>query len=301
MKPVIGLDIDEREIRAVQMVKKKDDIELLSYNSTKLPKGIVQNGLIQESEALIHYLKDFWKNNGFNVRHKVILGVANTDVLIRVVTFEKPTSGNIDRIANEQIAEHIPFDIQDMISFYAPLEEEQIEDQIYVTCLLIGAKRETMNSFIEPFLKNRINLEDIASSNLALIKMNPYQDKTTMMVDLAYKIGNLAVIKKGVPRFFKYIPNDLLKEDADLKTLAQYISSKIKQSIQYYESQNIDSGVERIVLSGYTVQNIELVNEIQNNFNIPVEQLNPAPSFNIKENLCKYTLAISLALRGVGE
>lgn len=300
MKPVIGLDIDEREIRFVQLAKEKDKIRLLSYNSERLPKGIMQDGFIEDAETLTRILKDCWKKNSLNTKYKIILGVANKDVLIRVVDIEKPPSGNIDRVINDQIQEQIPFEPQDIISDYAVLEETKLEEQTYVSCLLIGAKKETMNAFIDPFMQNRMNLEDMESSNLSLIRMNPYQDKVTMMIDLAYKLGNIVVVERGIPKFFKFIPNDLKREEVDVEELATYISSIIKQSIQYYESKNIEESIERIVLSGYTVGNIEIIHEIQNRFNIPVEQLNPGPNFDIKENLCKYTLAISLALRGLG-
>lgn len=301
MKSVIGLDIDEKEIRFAQLAKEKGEIELVSYNSERLPKGIMKEGYIEDEDALTDYIKDFWKKNDLNPKTKVILGVANKDVLIRVTSIEVPPSGDIDRVANEQIQEQIPFEIQDMISDYAVLDETEIEDQVYASCLLIGAKRETMNTFIGPFMKNQINLDDMESSNLALIRMNPYPDKVTIMVDLAYKTGNIVVVERGIPKFFKHIPNDLLLEGAETDELVDYISSVIKQSIQYYESQNIEESVERIVLSGYTVQDVNVVYDIQNKFNIPVEQLNPASKFNNRNNLSKYTLAISLALRGLGD
>lgn len=301
MKSVIGLDIDEKEIRFAQLGKEKDETTLMSCNNEKLPRGIIRDGFIEDSEALTVYLKECWRKNGLDPRSRVVLGVANKDILIRVVSFEKPLSGNIEKIANDQIQEQIPFEIHDMISDYAVLEETKIEEQTFVTCLLIGAKRETMSSFLNPLLKNKINLHDMQSSSLSLVRMNPYKDKVTMMVDLAYKIGNIVIIERGIPKFFKYVPNDLSKESPRVDELVDYFSSTIKQSIQYYESQNIEESVERIVLSGYTVQDMDIVHGIQNKFNIPVEQLNPATRFKKKENLTKYTLAISLALKELGE
>lgn len=302
----VGLEIDEKEIRMVMLEKAKQDASLVNWDNESLPEGVFHDGFIKDKDKLSQSLQTLWQRNNLDRKNKTVLGVSNMDVLLRIVRFGKPGSEEeMEKTAFNQAREHIPLDAKEAILDFAVLDDVKVEDKAFVNCLLVGAKRETMSKFTDLLLDNKINLIDIESSGLSLIRMTPraYKDNIVMIFDMGYKAGNIVIIEKGVLRFFKFVRNDLNKQNASTSDIVDFLFSVIEQSIKYYEINSAGETVEKIVLSGYTAEKDGMVKEIQDKLNIPVEKIDPLEKIHVDESLkkipdmCRYTVGISLARR----
>lgn len=291
MTEVIGLEMDNRKMRAVKLIKNKAHTEFVTRAFAEMPPGAFRDGLIIDSAQILDVLKGFWRTNRFG-HTPVVLGVRNSDVLVRVA--ELDGSADIEKAASAQLKESIPFNSDEAVIDYSILEQKETKN---VTCLLVGAKKDMLNQFIDVILDAGINLLDIEASGLALTRLTPYPDKTVMLADLGYKIGDIVIVEKGIPKFIKFVPNDLNKQNASNNDVAKYVAKVMEQSATYYESQGASRSVERIVLSGTTA--ISLADLLQQMFDIPVEILKCQEAMQCSMDLAEYAVAVGLALGGL--
>jgi type IV pilus assembly protein PilM len=196
----------------------------LNFAEYRLPKGAVVDGEISEIDDVAETLKKIWSQERFGSKN-VVLGIANTKVLVRQIELPFMEDEALRGAINFQAQEYIPIPPEDLVLDYQVVGEFTGEDnQRMIEVLLVGAHREMINKFCIAAEKAGLHVDTVYLSSLALVRSlmsdessgvesndvikedGPQSEEEpleqpTVLVNSSADITNIVVVEKGVPRF----------------------------------------------------------------------------------------------------
>ena len=325
-KRLVGLDIDAGEIRGVELSGTASAPKINTWGREPLPQGAVEDGMIQQPDQVAAALAQLWSKNGFKEKN-VILGVSNKDVLVRFANFQKVPEDKLGGLIRHQAQDYLPLSLASVVLDYTVIGETTGESGAMYEVILVAARREMLDVFLNTLSGARLNPADIDVSSLVLLKIMPrvQREGAVVLVDVANGQSNILIIADRVPRLARRIPVRLQDAAArmevpveELFSLAglsesapeaylewiDELVSEIRASISYYQDQPNALEVEEILLSGKGARAPEVAGRIEEVLNTPVKKLQPftgTTRFNQMGNgqELDYSIAFSLALRGL--
>ncbi|MDW7740387.1 MAG: type IV pilus assembly protein PilM [Bacillota bacterium] len=331
-KRAIGLEIDSGSARIVELVGKPKSAKLTNIGSIDLPNEAVREGLVIEPAQVGSALKELWASRGIKERG-VILGVSNQGVLVRNITIPKVPKDKLRNVVQFQAEEHLPIPLNNVVLDYLVLGETitSEEAQPALEVLLVAARRDMLNKFLEALELANLEPLDIDVSSMTQIGLLPEkaQAMTIAMVNVANGLNSILISDQGKPRLARLGMTKIIdlaeKLDSSLsdvfnsETLAKTgasdvvidwtnsLAGEIRSSITYYQDQPDASQVEGVLLSGKGAMLKGIAAYLENNINLPVRIFNPLEEFNpAKRRMAKndldvveYTLSAGLASRGL--
>ncbi|HHX50489.1 MAG TPA: pilus assembly protein PilM [Clostridia bacterium] len=106
-KTMVGVEIDDGEIRGVELEKHQGRLSLGSWGSYPLPDNAVKEGVILQPEKVGGALEELWRQEGFKQR-EIITGVSNQGVLVRFASFPQVPPEKLDGVIRFQAQDHLP-------------------------------------------------------------------------------------------------------------------------------------------------------------------------------------------------
>ncbi len=332
-KVSVGLELDNNEVRAVEIMSGSPRAKLVNWGRIPIPEGIIKDGTIINSGRVSEVLKELWAVSGIKSKN-VILGVMNQDVIVRFAPFPKVEDEKLKGLIQFQSQEYLPMPINTLILDYIVLDEFKKNDATMVEVLLVAAKKTMIEGFVKTCEKAQLKLQDIDVSTLSLIRLLSEQDSNTSVAfaDFYSEMAGILLLKNGVPRLSRIIPvsfknkNDQkclperlsiagTKEPApydedDVRKWSESLAEEINSSIDFYQSQKGASIVEKVYVCGNGIGFKGLLGNMCEKFDIPFKLISTSNKLNIKLkndissdgfSESDFAVCISLALRGLEE
>ena len=319
-KKAIGVEIDDKEIRAVELQQRKNKIYLSQYDRISLPSGVVEDGKISKLEELGIYIKQLWIKNKFKKKN-IILGLANQDVMIRKISLPQIPKEKLDLLISNHAQEYIPFPIDDCVLDYMIVGKKEASEIKQVDILLAAAQLPMIEDFYQCFSRVGLKIIDIKISSLAILDIIEKENKgIVIFIDIPNNLGSLVTCVDGSPKFARILRVNLAQAtgldpanttakmellEIVLSTWSQILYNQIRSSIQYFQTYEDVSSIDKIILSGCGSRIMGLDKALENSINIPVELINPmqkietSPDLPINEDIIDYSTCIGLALAGL--
>ena len=331
-KRSIGLEIDTGSIRAVELVGNAASPKLANLASISLPEEAVNEGLVMQTKVVGAALKDLWNRAGFKERN-VLLGVSNQGVLVRYITIPKVSPDKIRNAINFQAEEQLPLSLSSVVLDYIVLGETEGtgEAPVQLEILLVAARRDMLDIFMEALSVANLEALDIDVSSIALMHLLPQKalGMTIALVNIANGLNSILISVNGKPylsRLGMAKINDLAKgldcplEDVFsnrmfanekskglLENWINKLASEVRSSINYFQDQTQLSRVEGILLSGRGALFEGISAQLESNLNLPVRVFNPLKDHNPSKRrlldtdheALEYTISAGLAQRGL--
>ncbi|MFY9279293.1 MAG: pilus assembly protein PilM [Caldicoprobacterales bacterium] len=205
-KIAVGIEIDDKEIRAVLLQKKKDNIYLTGYDRISLAPSTVEDGVVSKTKELENYIKTLWGKNKFGKKN-IFLGLSNQDVMIRKVSFPNIPKEKLDLLVSNHAQEYIPFSLDNCVLDYMIVGEKETEDVKQVEVLLAVAQLPMIKDFYECFNNNGLKIQDIKIASLSLLDVVKESETkgVVIFVDIANNLANLVISIDGSPKLIKSI------------------------------------------------------------------------------------------------
>ncbi len=220
-KKVIGLEINDYEIKAAELREKRGNIDLVNIGKSLLPAGLVFEGIVKDHEAVGATLVNMWREFGFK-SNDVVLGLANQNVIVRFASFPGVEKSKLHNMIKYQANEYMPFDINDnsVIFDYSVIGEKIDEETKMWDVLMVAGKREMINGFINAVDYAGLNPLEIEVLPLSLLKLIDLQnaEKVIAITNISYGISNLLIAEKGNPRLARMMPTPYEESDTDTDT-----------------------------------------------------------------------------------
>ncbi len=328
----VGLEIDTGMARAVEAAGSTARPKLVNYATGALPEGSVDEGMIVEPREVGSALGRMWKANGLKSR-RVILGISNQGVLVRYATIPKVPPNKLDNVIRFHAQEHLPIPLDSVVMDHQVIGETVTdENKTMLEVLLVAARRDMLNGFIEALNLAKLEPADIDVSTLSLMQVLPPAaiDRTVAVVNVANGLSNILVSDRGQARMARLVSvnlGDLAKDcgyplddifsintsrsqqcQKAYQSWVDGLISETRSSLNYYQSQEKASPLEAIILNGRggCLQGIDKL--MENALGLPVRLVNPFAGYSnaakATEDLgvqaAQYAIAAGLARRALG-
>lgn len=331
-KQAIGLEFDTGIVRVAELAGKVDNPKVLKLSSLPLFEGAVKEGIISEPEQVGKVLTELWQKAGLKDR-KVVLGVSNQGVLVRHIKVPSVPLDKLKNIIHYQAQEYLPLPIESVVIDYLVLRElenaEKQEKELEI--LLVAARRDMLDIFLETLRLARLEPLDIDVSTMAMIGSLPIKamDMTVAIVNIANGLNGILVSAKGKPHlarlglvkisdladslrcrleeiFDPFIVHQSGVDDIKSRWITA-LAGEIRSSLTYYNDQPNTSIVEGVLITGRGAQFEGIAASLEGYLGLPVRVFNPVKNitansrkiFKDSNEMLEYTVSASLALRGL--
>jgi type IV pilus assembly protein PilM len=332
VKRSVGLEIDTGTARAVEFTGRSGSPSLAALGSITLPEGTVKEGLVLEPEQVGAALKQLWSQSALKER-SVLLGVSNQGVLVRHITIPKVPADKLKNVITYQAQEQLPIPLDSVVLDYLILGEtsENGEAEKALEILLVAARRDMLDQFLEALSIAGLEPLDIDVSSMAMIRLLPKKalSMNVGLVNIANGLNSVLISAEGKPRLARLgmvklidlaeslgcTPDEvfttgILKKPGAAEILSGWINrlaGEIRSSLTYYQDQAGSEQVEGLLLSGRGAMFYGIAEQLEEYLELPVRTFNPLETFSPeKRKLVKtdfeaieYTISAGLALRGL--
>ncbi len=298
---MVGLELDYGELRAVEMRRTKNSLQMINWARAPLPPETLDEGLILQPQAVGEILERFWLDKGFKSRD-VVVGLSNKDVIIRFAEFPRVPQEKLRTMIRYQARDLLPISLDDAVMDFsvigpAPALGEQGHMQ---EILLVATKRAIINNYLEALTTARLEPLDINVISLALQQLiSPERGEGVVTrLNLANDSSNMLVTAAGIPRLARRLVSRLqdmaVRLDCPLQDVVarcgaapgetfpdafidwgEALMGEIRSSINYYQSQQGAVPVEKLILSGRGAFIAGFARQMEEAFAIPVVPANP--------------------------
>ncbi|MCL4499102.1 MAG: type IV pilus assembly protein PilM [Actinobacteria bacterium] len=210
----VGLDIGTNTFRVAQLKPAQDRPILVNSGYIRISPGIVSEGEILDTKAVAEALSDLWRSLRLSEK-KVIIGVANQKVVVRLVEMPYIEKTELKHALNYQAQDYIPIPIDEAIMDFDIVGEHTSEDgERMMEVLLVAAQRDMVNNHIEAIQAAGLKPVAIDVSSLAfarsILTNQPSlpinndglsEFEALALINIAGGTTNIVVLENEVPRF----------------------------------------------------------------------------------------------------
>ncbi len=320
-RSIIGLEVDSREMRAVELKASAKSYAVSTWGRIRLPEGVVNDGRVANSRLFAENLSKLLIENGFKSKD-IILGVNNQDVIMRFATFPKVPSDKVRSMIHFQAQDHIPVPMNELELDYVVVGEKSTDEGDFINVVLVGARKKMLNDFITAIQEAKVNVKEIDSAMLAIGRaaLISSTDGTFALVGYNNDIGNVLIFSRGVlgmartvnivqsASWTSYSEEGVKSAEKETAIISDVLHNEVRSSVNYFRMQNGEVINKLYVLGCNSKQNFVSL-KLGEATGLSVTIPNPytdLEKYMFSKNphsfkASDYTACISLAIRGLEE
>jgi type IV pilus assembly protein PilM len=204
--PAFGLDISSNSIKMVQLASSSSRIAIKGYTDVHLPKGVVQDDAIINTDTLASLIKHSLEKPAFghiDTRH-VVASLPESKSFVRVIQIPQMSDAEIENAILFEAENYIPIPIDQVYMDWQEVGKRG--DKIQV--LIIASPKDYVDKYIDVLEKADLKpvALEVESQSLVRSIINAGSAETTLIVDLDAHRSNLIMVEAGVLQFTSSIP-----------------------------------------------------------------------------------------------
>lgn len=340
-KGLIGLDIGSSSVKAVELKKKGATYELVNLGVEGLGQDVVVDGAIMDALSVSSALEKIFTDNKIKVRN-VATSVSGHSVIVKRITVGAASEEEIYNAIPYEAQQHIPFDMADVNLSYQSLGPASGGTGTDV--MLVAVKREKILNHTNVLSQARtaatvVDYDGFAVYNAFEVNYDIPPDQMVALLNIGASIMNIVIGRIGMPLFTRDVSvggnqyTDTLQKELDLsfddaeklkrgeevpnvtaeqktphlRSVSEILMLEIQKTFDFFRQTTSTENIQHIYLAGGTAKIEGLVDQLKEEFNIPVEILNPfqklgidAKKFDsnyINDIAPRMCVAVGLALR----
>lgn len=232
---IIGVDIGSHAVKICQLQKAGKGYRLLAVGSAALPQGAVEDGVLQEPEAVGKVISSLLKNLKIKSK-KIGISISGYSVIVKKINLEAMSDDALAEYIKAEAEQYIPFDIKDIYLDFQKLPSRREETGRY-DVMLVAAKKEVINDYLDMLqgLKLKTVLIDVDGFALENIwETTTEQVENVALVDIGASKMNINIISDGV----SVLARDIV---VGSEQLTNQLADKL--NIDYLEAEKIKLGI----------------------------------------------------------
>jgi type IV pilus assembly protein PilM len=274
-------------------------------------------------------------------------GVSGSSVIVKRIEVQRLNPSEMHEHILWEARPHIPFTPEEVNIDYEIIESGDVHpDRAEV--ILTAVKKEKLNDYLNVItIADRkadiVDLESFAALNSVLVNYEMYQGRSIAIINIGASITNVIIAKRGYPVFVRDVAlggnqfTDLIQKELNLKyekaesvkkgrqvegvsqaavkpvinLIFNELRNEIKKTFEFYRSNTTEGKIDNILLSGGTANLEAIIDFFSQEFDIPVEIVNPFNNIEINpkrfdldfinEMAPVFNVAMGLALRSAGD
>jgi type IV pilus assembly protein PilM len=349
-KKIVGLDIGSFSLKIIELKPKKKGkeigFELVSLGYEPVPYQSIVEGSIMDSTAVADAIQHVFLESKTKCTG-ISFGVSGSSVIVKRIEVQRLSPNEMHEHILWEARPHIPFTPEEVNIDYEILETSDVPpDRVGV--ILAATKKEKLNDYLNVITISGktpeiVDLDSFAILNSVMVNYEIYQNRCIAIINIGASITNVVIAKNGNPVFVRDIAfggnqfTDLIQKELNLKyekaeavkkgrqvegvspaavkpvinLIFNELKGEIKKTFEFYRSNTTEGRIDNILLSGGTANLESIIDFFSQEFDIPVEIVNPFNNIEInekkfdldfiKEMAPVFNVAMGLALRAVGD
>ncbi|MGD9173805.1 MAG: type IV pilus assembly protein PilM, partial [Desulfobacterales bacterium] len=187
---LVGLDIGSRSLKAAQIAESKRGRELKRFGMTDIPHGAIEDGTINDPEAVAESIRQLFKGYGIKERN-VAISIGGYSVIVKKIAVQTMDEEQLQETIHFEAEQYIPFDISDVnLDFQILGQNETNPNQMNV--FLVAAKKEMVDDYY--------NLANLAGLNPCIVDVEAFALQNTFEAGYDPGDDNIALIDIGASK-----------------------------------------------------------------------------------------------------
>ncbi|NQY73778.1 MAG: pilus assembly protein PilM [Candidatus Margulisbacteria bacterium] len=231
---VIGLDISEGMIRAIQLKRTQNQCELNVLCQEKIPPEMLSDDLFKDPKKGANFIKKIWAKNNIKTK-KVSVVLFGKDVLVRMFTFPKSDKEFIEPSLQNKVNQFVQFSGIDISLSWKIVESGDQSENIKV--FMAAVKKDIVQSYISMLEKAGLVIVALVPYSIAFIQaingslqLKTCEDSVLVVIIENDTLYMAALIKRKLTMFFE----------------ASVLGSGSEMSLEELEI-NFNNGIKRIL------------------------------------------------------
>jgi len=340
-KPLLGLDIGSSSVKAAELKKAGSGYELASLGIEALGPDTVVDGAIMDSNAVSFAVNSIVEGNKIKTKH-VATAVAGHSVIVKRVAIPASSEAELAGSISLEAQQHIPFEIDDVNLSYQIMGVGPTGNDMDV--MLVAVKREKISNHTRVLTQSGmtprvVDIDAFALQNVFEVNYDPPPESTIALLNIGASLMNINIVQAGVPLFTRDVSvggnqyTDMLQKELDLTfddaealkrgkelegvsldTVKSHIESvtellvlEVRKTFDFFRATTSAEQIQQIYVAGGTARVEGMLESLREEFDTPVEELNPFqrigynpsrfdPTY-ISEVAPRMAIAVGLALR----
>jgi type IV pilus assembly protein PilM len=349
-KKTLGLDIGSFALKLVELKPKKkgkeNTFELVALGYEPVPYQSIVEGSIMDSTAVADAIQHIFFESKTKT-NSMSFGVSGSSVIVKRIEVQRLSPNEMHEHILWEARPHIPFTPEEVNVDYEILETSDVPPD-RVAVILAATRKEKLNDYLNVIaIANKraevVDLESFSILNSITVNYDMYNDRTIAIINIGASITNVVIAKNFTPVFVRDIAfggnqfTDLIQKELNLKyekaesvkkgrmvegvspaavkpvinLIFNELKSEIRKTFEFYRSNTTEGRIDNILLSGGTSNLDSIIDFFSQEFDIPVEIVNPFNNIEInekkfdldfiKEMAPVFNVAMGLALRAVSD
>lgn len=340
-KSLIGLDIGSSSVKAIELKKKGQEYELVNLGIEALGQDTVVDGAIMDALSVSQAIEKIFTDNKIKTKD-VSTSVSGHSVIVKKITVAATSEEEVANAIEYEAQQHIPFEIADVFKDYQVLGPSAAGGGFDV--MLVAVKRDKILGHTNVLTHSGkapaiVDIDAFALQNAFEVAYEPPPELMAALLNVGASIMNINIVRSGIPLFTRDVSvggnqyTDTLQKELDLsfedaeklkqghevaniapdqvtphiRSVSEILLLEIQKTFDFFRQTASTENIQHIFVAGGTARIEGLVDLLKEEFNIPVEILNPLQkvtvdpkkfdSAYINEIAPRMTVAVGLALR----
>jgi type IV pilus assembly protein PilM len=210
---VIGLDIGTSTVKAVQVRRGKQRLEIVGFGIMPTPPGTVDNHVVVDPPALGAALRQMLHTSGIRCGQAISSVGGQSSLVVRITEVPKMSERELREAMQYDVERHIPFPASEVQMDFVPIDRPDADPNApNMEILLAVAQDEMINSHVaaleaaglQPLA---IDVEPLAATR-ALVNVDEprFAGQTVVVVNIGDTTTDISIIRDGYLRFVRSIP-----------------------------------------------------------------------------------------------
>ncbi|MFW8599910.1 type IV pilus biogenesis protein PilM [Desulfobacterota bacterium M19] len=325
-KLALGLDIGSYSVKVCEIIPTSaNGHQVIKTGSAKLPDGAVEDGVLQNPEAVAAIIDTLCKNLRIKQK-KVAISMSGYSVIVKKINLAVMEDKELAEHIKSEAEQYIPFDINDVYLDYQDLKTNT-ENSEFTDIMLVAAKKDVINAYLE--MLTGIGLQTVVVDVDAFALENSFEDQISggqnfILIDIgASKISiniiahGASILARDVVMGSRQITEQIQEklgieaeeaenlkiggkkaEEEEKKAVEEIVVNncsqwilEIKKAIDFYASNYPEDKISRIILSGGGSKIKGLDKFLNKELNMETEIFNPFAKTEVSDKIDRDYLA----------
>jgi type IV pilus assembly protein PilM len=321
-KQLVGLDVGSSSLKLAEILETKTGYILNHFSELALDKGVIEDGVLIDPDALTQKIKALFKGAGFQ-RKAVVTSLSGHATIVKKVTLPAMEEAELRDFIHDEASKYLPFDNMDDVNYDFQILGQNEYNPSQMEVVLVAAKKDVIESFTEA-IENAgmtVMIMDVDTFSMETAVEANYDFDITdvvVMVNIGASITNINVVKGGMSIFtrdFTLAGNSITEAiqasqsltfnaaeamkingpEADemtrqafresLLSYADPICTEIERSIDYFRSTSGGDNVKKILLTGGVAAIPGITADLTQRLGIETEILDPFRSIEYNKKI----------------
>src|SRR5256884_655461 len=308
-KTIVGLDVGSSSIKAVELKRGRDGIEVAHLGLEPLAPDIVVDSMIVDSGTVSTAISKLFTDNEIKSK-AVATAVSGHSVIVKKISLPSMSDQELAETIEKEAAQHIPFDLADVNLDYQILSEDAGNPQMDV--LLVAVKKDKILNYTNVLSMSGktpaiVDIDALALQNCYEYNYEPAPGQVVALLNLGASVMNINIVKGTTPLFPRDVsvgghqyPDSLQKEldlsfdDAEalklgkkvgtvsedaktpiLQQVTEIIGSGNQKTFDFFRASAAGEHIVENYAEGGASKSAGLVEALRQEFSLPVEIFNP--------------------------